>query len=237
MNHQQDAGNRNNEWNIFNRNVIFAVTLAIFMNLVFLFQNAQPIGNNYDHNNYFAFILILPAIGVLFTIIILQTKINSRTLLYTNIIFEIIMLFWVAIITINFEMYNGDNPMYIYGYLMVYNSNVFITMISGVISLIYLAFIDRLIQFRKGKLELKLQLMDLTTQFVIGAAISLTTLLISKFISIGFGFMFLGLAVGITSIIKKDGSRTFIESTDEAKSIIKIEERKDCRLWIYSPQE
>jgi type 1 fimbria pilin len=183
------------------RNLIFAASTALFICMFLLFQNSQPVGNNYDHLGLFAIYIIVPSVITQLIITLLQKRVNYRILLRINIIFETVLLFWFAGEILNFELYNGDNPIYIFAWVMLYKNELYFTMMGGVLSLIYLSVLERIEAFRENATPMSSVYMWLTNNIAYAAGLSLIVLLISQYISVGIGHIILGLFVGIAGII------------------------------------
>ncbi|MFX0102931.1 MAG: hypothetical protein ACFFCS_25405, partial [Candidatus Hodarchaeota archaeon] len=131
------------------------VSCALFLVTVILFSHAAPVGNNFDQERYFTLYLVLPELLVLLAVIFLQRFVDRKILIAILAIFQVVVLFLFSFVSLSFEIYNADNLIFIFSYMMIYHKYLYSAMITAIPSLMYLSLLGRIEQFKKVGLSTK----------------------------------------------------------------------------------
>ncbi|MFX0098367.1 MAG: hypothetical protein ACFFCS_02225 [Candidatus Hodarchaeota archaeon] len=176
---------------------------SLFLTTVILISYAQSVGNNFDQQQLYVAILVLPELFFLLGVIILQKFIEPKVLITILTIYEVVLLFLFSFVSMSFETYNADSMLFIYGYHMVYNKYIYSMMISGAPAIMYLTLLERIKEFKELKVSTP-AIISRTFQdafWIVG--LSIVSIVLANYLSLGLSHAFLGTVLGISLLKDK----------------------------------
>jgi hypothetical protein len=127
------------------------VNFAFFVFTFLIFQNSDPVSNYFDSSPYFAFLIFLPALLLLFATMILQKKVELQKLSRIYSLLDLVLIFIFGFISMQFETFNGDVVMYIGSYLIIYHRYLFCTIVALSMSLVYISTLQQIKEYRSNR--------------------------------------------------------------------------------------
>ncbi|MHA1715634.1 MAG: glycoside hydrolase domain-containing protein, partial [Promethearchaeota archaeon] len=95
-----------------------------------------------------------------------------------------------------FETFNGDDLMYIAGYMIIYHDNLYIALVSLMLATIYLTTIIRMHEFRDKNVSIATTVMTLYRDLIWIAVFTLIILLIGMYVGLGVSCFLMGGILG-----------------------------------------
>ncbi|MHA1684143.1 MAG: hypothetical protein ACTSUE_24600 [Promethearchaeota archaeon] len=212
-------------------NPTWMVSIAIFISFVIFLHNCYPVGNNFDQERYFVARLFIPSILVLLGVIIIQRFIDAGFLLRVIGSYQVVVYCIFGFISLQFEVFNGDNLIFITSYMMVYHDVLYTLTVLGIPSLLYLSTLVQISNVKQNGENLTLLYRWIIKQLIAGFGLA-GFILLAGVLSYGFSSFIIASAIGVAMAVagtRKEipaapapavgnGSREHVEHVDSHSS-------------------
>ncbi|MBD3351438.1 MAG: hypothetical protein GF364_08120 [Candidatus Lokiarchaeota archaeon] len=165
---------------------------TLFVINVLLYENSEPLSNYYDSSPYYLFIIIVPSLFLVPITALLIKKLDPRVLFKMFLLIETILIITYGITAMMFQTYNGDNLIYITGYMMIYHKILFWSMLALMLPLLYLATYTQITLFKQEKTKFNVVLNQQFNNFLSSIFISFILLVIARYWSYGISHILVG---------------------------------------------
>ncbi len=167
-------------------------SFAIFVTISIIFLHSHDINNYFDVRPYFSFESILPALGALMVMVVLQRHVDRRFLMGVLTCASVVLLFLFGVKSAMFETFNGDDVMFIAGYMIVYEQALFMVLLATVACLIYIVAYSFLDQIRNGHFKLYRVVVNGTIDMTLFSVEVVVFLAIATRVSFGVSMIVMG---------------------------------------------
>ncbi len=173
--------------------------LGAFIAIAVLFHTSDSVGNFFDVERYFVFEIFIPALITLAALAIIRHFYDRNWIRFLLVAVTAAASFWFAGLGLTFASQNPEGPIWVHGYLIVYNPIPYAIILAGILSLLYFGTLDLIDQFRTQQLPREpagLILSVLCKKMLQAFVFAALLLLCAQYVAVGLFYLLL--PVGIT---------------------------------------
>nr|MDO8118136.1 hypothetical protein [Candidatus Sigynarchaeota archaeon] len=164
---------------------VLLTSFAIFIAIFILFLHSHEINNYFDVRPYFSFEILVPTLIAMLATIIIQRFVDHRFLVATFSCAAVVVLLLFGLKSTIFEMFNGDDVMFIAGYMIVYEQVLFIALVATIACLMYMSVVRFLNELRNNQVKASLLMRNGLSDAILFSLETIIFLVIAAKVSFG----------------------------------------------------